>query len=64
MPPRDPREAESTPASGPRDAYPSVPSMPGTIVRMPEETEAVEQLLEDLGEETQPKSLKYGSSLR
>ena len=64
MPPRDPREAESTPTARPRDAYPSVPSMPGTIVRMPEETEAVEQLLEDLGEETQPKSLKYGSSLR
>jgi 3-oxoacyl-[acyl-carrier protein] reductase len=39
--------------------------MPGTIMRMPEETDAaVEQLLEDLGEETQPKSLKYGSSLR
>jgi 3-oxoacyl-[acyl-carrier protein] reductase len=39
--------------------------MPGTIMRMPEETDAaVEQLLEDVGEETQPKSLKYGASLR
>ncbi|HST58676.1 MAG TPA: SDR family NAD(P)-dependent oxidoreductase, partial [Longimicrobium sp.] len=42
--------------------------MPGTIMRMPEAPQstdaAVEQLLEDLGEETQPKSLKYGSSLR
>lgn len=65
MPPRDPREAESTFPELHRDAFESIPSMPGTIVRMSEETDAaVEQLLEDLGEETQPKSLKYGSSLR
>jgi 3-oxoacyl-[acyl-carrier protein] reductase len=65
MPPRDPREAESSSTDRHRDSFPSIPGMPGTIVRMPEETDAaVEQLLEDLGEETQPKSLKYGSSLR
>jgi len=65
MPPRDPREADPLRTEPSLGAYPSLPSMPGTIVRMPEETDAaVEQLLEDLGEETQPKSLKYGSSLR
>jgi 3-oxoacyl-[acyl-carrier protein] reductase len=63
MPPRDPREAAFSP-DRPEGAYPSLPSMPGTIVRMPEETELVEQLLEDIGEETQPKSLKFGASLR
>lgn len=68
MPPRDPREAESSFTDPDRDAYESIPGMPGTIMRMPEAPQstdaAVEQLLEDLGEETQPKSLKYGSSLR
>jgi 3-oxoacyl-[acyl-carrier protein] reductase len=65
MPPRDPREPDLHDIDRPRDAFPSIPGMPGTIVRMPaEETAVVEQLLEDLGEETQPKSLKYGSSLR
>jgi 3-oxoacyl-[acyl-carrier protein] reductase len=66
MPPRDPRELQSNASESPRNSFPSIPipGMPGTIVRMPEETDAVEQLLEDLGEETQPKSLKYGSSLR
>ena len=64
MPPRDPREPDLHDIDRPQDAFPSIPGMPGTIMRMPEETSAVEQLLEDLGEETQPKSLKYGSSLR
>lgn len=64
MPPRDPREPDPHADPAPRGTFPSIPGMPGTIVRMPEETDVVEQLLVDLGEETQPKSLKYGSSLR
>ena len=37
--------------------------MPGPIVRAPVE-DPVEKLLEDVVEETQPRSLKYGASLR
>lgn len=45
-------------------AYPSVPSIPGGIIRVPAEAEAVDEFLEGLNEETQPKSLNYGMSMR
>jgi 3-oxoacyl-[acyl-carrier protein] reductase len=63
MPPRDPREAEpSSPAHA--RGYPLVPTVPGEIVRGPPNADPVEQLLEDVVEETQPRSLKYGAGLR
>jgi 3-oxoacyl-[acyl-carrier protein] reductase len=63
MPPRDPREDHPPATDRTRAAYPPLPSMPGPVVRAPVE-DPVEKLLEDVVEETQPKSLKYGASLR
>lgn len=45
-------------------SYPSLPSMPGGVIRVPAEAEAVDEFLEGLNEETQPKSLNYGMSMR
>lgn len=64
MPPRDPRDPEnhaSTPEGG---SYPSYPGVPGDVIRVPAESDPVTQLLEDVVEETQPRSLKYGAGLR
>jgi 3-oxoacyl-[acyl-carrier protein] reductase len=47
-----------------RDSYPSYPGVPGDVVRVTADNDPVEQLLEDVVEETQPSSLRYGGSLR
>jgi 3-oxoacyl-[acyl-carrier protein] reductase len=63
MHPRHP--VQDAPHDPPAQAsYPSLPSLPGAIVRVPAEAEAVDEFLEGLNEETQPKSLNYGMSMR
>jgi 3-oxoacyl-[acyl-carrier protein] reductase len=64
MPPREPREHQPPAAQSGRGAYPSYHGVPGDIVRVAAESDPVEQLLEDVVEETQPRSLKYGAGLR
>jgi 3-oxoacyl-[acyl-carrier protein] reductase len=62
MPPREPRDRD-TPASGlPTRA--SFPGVPGDVVRVEAASDPVQRLLEDVSEETQPRSLKYGAGLR
>lgn len=63
MHPRNP--VQDDPRDPPAQAsYPSLPSIPGGIIRVPAEAEAVDEFLEGLNEETQPKSLNYGMSMR
>lgn len=60
-----PHPVQDDPHDPPAQAsYPSLPSIPGGIIRVPAEAEAVDEFLEGLNEETQPKSLNYGMSMR
>ncbi|HEX8321304.1 SDR family NAD(P)-dependent oxidoreductase [Longimicrobium sp.] len=60
-----PHPVQDDPYDPPAQAsYPSLPSIPGGIIRVPAEAEAVDEFLEGLNEETQPKSLNYGMSMR
>ena len=61
MPPRELREDAPHLADRPQAAYHQIP---GDLVRVPAPPDPVEQLLEDIVEETQPRSLNYGASLR
>lgn len=63
MPP--PPSGERDPQDAPDGARPeSYHGIPSDMVRVAAETDPVEQLLEDVVEETQPRSLKYGAGLR
>lgn len=58
-----PPEAPIPPADA-QGSYPSYHGAPSDVVRVAAPNDAVEQLLEDVVEETQPRSLKYGAGLR
>lgn len=60
MPPRHPACDQPHPPEA--SSYPSVPEVPSTVASSAADT--VDQLLEDLSEETQSQSLNYGMSLR
>ncbi|HEU0016090.1 MAG TPA: SDR family NAD(P)-dependent oxidoreductase [Longimicrobium sp.] len=59
MPDRPPSDRDPRPTEPSRAAYQQIP---GTIIRPA--PDPVEQLLEDVVEETQPRSLNYGTTLR
>lgn len=60
MPPPEP----PIPPADAQGSYPSYHGAPPDVVRVAAPNDAVEQLLEDVVEETQPRSLKYGAGLR
>jgi 3-oxoacyl-[acyl-carrier protein] reductase len=64
MPPPPRREAEPSAPASLHGGSGSFQGLPGEVVRALPPSDPVERLLEDVVEETQPRSLKYGAGLR